>query len=101
MRVLVVGAGATGGVLGARLVRAGTNVTFLVREQRRVAEAEAVVTAAGHPVPLAVHHATVRALTAEGSAFTPSLYRGVVAGREGETEHVLGAFQTRAREHDV
>lgn len=66
-----------------------------------VAEAEAVVAAAGHPVPLAVHHATVRALTAEGSTFTSSLYRDVVAGRDGETEHLLGAFQTCAREHGV
>lgn len=62
-----------------------------------VAEAEAVVTAAGHPVPPETHHATVRTLTAEGSTFTSSLYRDVVAGRAGETEHLLGAFQARAR----
>lgn len=42
-----------------------------------------------------------RALTAVGSTVTPSLYRDVVAGREGETEHLLGAFQTCAREHGV
>lgn len=33
-RILVVGAGATGGALGARLIAAGRNVTFLVRERR-------------------------------------------------------------------
>ncbi|CAM3717912.1 ketopantoate reductase family protein [Isoptericola cucumis] len=33
-RILVVGAGATGGALGARLVAAGQDVTFLVRERR-------------------------------------------------------------------
>ena len=33
-RTLTVGAGATGGVLGARLITAGQNVTFLVRERR-------------------------------------------------------------------
>jgi len=37
MRILVIGAGAVGGYFGARLVRAGRDVTFLVR-QRRAAE---------------------------------------------------------------
>jgi 2-dehydropantoate 2-reductase len=35
MRILVVGAGATGGYFGARLASAGREVTFLVREARR------------------------------------------------------------------
>jgi 2-dehydropantoate 2-reductase len=34
MRILVVGAGATGGYFGARLVQAGRDVTFLVRPER-------------------------------------------------------------------
>ncbi|TWD39782.1 ketopantoate reductase family protein [Pantoea sp. SJZ147] len=34
MRILMVGAGATGGYFGARLVQAGQDVTFLVRERR-------------------------------------------------------------------
>jgi len=34
MRVLVIGAGALGGYYGARLVRAGADVTFLVRAGR-------------------------------------------------------------------
>jgi 2-dehydropantoate 2-reductase len=34
MRVLVIGAGALGGYYGARMVRAGGDVTFLVREKR-------------------------------------------------------------------
>ena len=34
MRVLMVGAGATGGFFGARLVAAGRDVTFLLRERR-------------------------------------------------------------------
>jgi len=34
MRILVVGAGATGGLFGARLARAGRDVTFLVRPNR-------------------------------------------------------------------
>jgi 2-dehydropantoate 2-reductase len=33
-RTLIVGAGATGGALGARLIAAGQDVTFLVRERR-------------------------------------------------------------------
>lgn len=35
MNVLVVGAGAVGGYFGGRMVEAGKNVTFLVRERRR------------------------------------------------------------------
>src|SRR5258708_32334039 len=34
MRLLVVGAGSTGGYLGARLLQAGRDVSFLVRTQR-------------------------------------------------------------------
>ena len=34
MRILVVGAGAVGGYFGGRLVQAGRDVTFLVREKR-------------------------------------------------------------------
>src|SRR5437763_9396152 len=34
MRVLVVGAGATGGYFGGRLIEAGRDVTFLVRSRR-------------------------------------------------------------------
>jgi 2-dehydropantoate 2-reductase len=34
MRILIIGAGAVGGVFGARLVQAGRDVTFLVRKQR-------------------------------------------------------------------
>ena len=35
MRILVVGAGAIGGYFGGRLLEAGRDVTFLVRERRR------------------------------------------------------------------
>ena len=34
MRILVVGAGAIGGYFGGRLLQAGRDVTFLVREKR-------------------------------------------------------------------
>lgn len=34
MRILIVGAGATGGSFGAKLIEAGRDVTFLVRERR-------------------------------------------------------------------
>ena len=34
MRILMAGAGATGGYFGARLAQAGQDVTFLVRERR-------------------------------------------------------------------
>ena len=34
MKVLMLGAGATGGYFGGRILEAGRNVTFLVREHR-------------------------------------------------------------------
>ncbi|MFI9385854.1 2-dehydropantoate 2-reductase N-terminal domain-containing protein [Kutzneria sp. NPDC052558] len=34
MRVLVIGAGATGGLFGVRLAQAGRDATFLVRPRR-------------------------------------------------------------------
>lgn len=34
MRILIVGAGSTGGFFGAKLAKAGREVTFLVRPQR-------------------------------------------------------------------
>ena len=37
MRILIVGAGAVGGLFGARLARAGRDVTFLVRPARAAA----------------------------------------------------------------
>lgn len=40
MRILVVGAGATGGYFGARLLQAGRDVTFLVRPRRAAQLAE-------------------------------------------------------------
>ena len=34
MRILILGAGAVGGYLGARLIEAGADITFLLREMR-------------------------------------------------------------------
>ncbi|MGG5171522.1 2-dehydropantoate 2-reductase [Pseudarthrobacter sp. J1738] len=64
-RILIVGAGATGGALGARLVAAGREVTFLVRERRtaQLAADGLRFTASG----LEVSH-TVQAVTALDSA---------------------------------
>lgn len=35
MKILILGAGGIGGYFGGRLLQAGANVTFLVREKRR------------------------------------------------------------------
>ena len=37
MKILIVGAGATGGFFGALLIKAGRDVTFLVRPHRAAA----------------------------------------------------------------
>ena len=57
MRVLVVGAGAIGGYFGGRMIEAGGDVTFLVRERRAAelaAEGLVIKSAFGdftHPAP--------------------------------------------------
>jgi 2-dehydropantoate 2-reductase len=62
-----------------------------------LAEAGAVAAAAGYPVPDHETQQSVGMLTQPGSTFTSSLYRDVVAGLPGETEHLLGDFTRRAR----
>lgn len=62
-----------------------------------LAEAGAVSAAAGYPVPAQEQQLSVDILTQPGSTFTSSLYRDVVAGLPGETEHLLGDFTRRAR----
>lgn len=60
-----------------------------------LAETAAVARAAGHPPQdLARSRAF---LTAPESDFVPSLYRDIVAGRPGESEHIVGDFVARAR----
>ncbi|WIM94849.1 ketopantoate reductase family protein [Actinoplanes oblitus] len=60
MRILVVGAGATGGYFGGRLAQAGRDVTFLVREGRaaRLAERGLRITAPSGETRLTPHTIT-------------------------------------------
>lgn len=55
-----------------------------------VAEAAAIASAAGHPVPEAQLRATEAAATAPGSPLTSSLSRDLIADRRTEVEAVLG-----------
>lgn len=64
-------------------------------------ELESVSVAAGHPVSDASHAQSLQILDAEGSPFTSSLYRDVIAGGPTEAEHILGDFQRRARQLSV
>ncbi|MGW6686745.1 ketopantoate reductase family protein [Streptomyces sp. NPDC054961] len=65
MRILTVGAGATGGYFGARLARAGRDVTFLVRPERAAAlRARGLrVTGPGEEITLTPRLVTADALT--------------------------------------
>ncbi|MFF0989714.1 ketopantoate reductase C-terminal domain-containing protein [Kocuria nitroreducens] len=69
--------------------------------RRIIAESEAVVAAAGHPVTGTERQATLSMLTEPGAVYTSSLYRDVTAGRAGETEHLIGDFAARARQYEV
>lgn len=63
-----------------------------------LAEAIAVSTEAGFPVPDPVIAESLGFLTLPGSTFTSSLYRDVTAGLPNEAEPILGDFARRARE---
>lgn len=63
MRILVLGAGATGGYFGGRLLEKGEDVTFLVRPARAArlaAEGLSIISPAGD-----YHHASPRTVTAD------------------------------------
>ncbi|MCQ9162846.1 ketopantoate reductase family protein [Arthrobacter sp. STN4] len=61
-----------------------------------LAEAVAVSTEAGFPVPDPVTAEALAFLAQPGSAFTSSLYRDMTAGLPNEAEHILGDFARRA-----
>lgn len=82
--VTVLHGGPVGEVVG---VTGGTSAVFGV-----LAEVEAVLVRAGHPVRQAAHDRTAAVLTAAGSGFTTSLYRDSTAGRPTEVEPILGDF---------
>ncbi|MCY1159471.1 MAG: 2-dehydropantoate 2-reductase [Citricoccus sp.] len=55
-------------------------------------ETERVARAAGYPPSAAAHAASLEMFTEEGSVFTSSLYRDVLAGHAHEGEHLLGQY---------
>lgn len=57
-----------------------------------IEETERVAEAAGYTVTPAAHAASLEMFTEEGSVFTSSLYRDVLAGTSHEGEHLLGQF---------
>ena len=66
-----------------------------------IEETEAVAAAAGYPVPEKAHLFSVGLLAEEGSSFTSSLYRDLVAGFPHEGEHILGEMAVQARKLGV
>lgn len=76
MRILIIGAGATGGAFGTRLVEAGRDVTFLVRAGR----AEALAAEGLHLIaPDGQHSNPVTVTTAEELADAPAFDLVIVA----------------------
>lgn len=66
-----------------------------------IAETERVAAAAGHPVSEQAHAMSTGMLLEEGSQFTSSLYRDLMAGDAAEAEHILGAMSERGRQLGV
>ena len=77
MRLLVVGAGSTGGYFGGRLAQARRDVTFLVRPERAAR------------------------LRKAGSTQTSSMYRDLQQGKPIEADTIIGDLLTRARQRNV
>ena len=75
MRILVVGAGATGGFFGGRLVQAGRDVTFLLREGRAAQIRERGLTVC---TPGGEFNVQPRVLTAEALRATPERFDLVI-----------------------
>lgn len=61
-----------------------------------IEETERVAAAAGYPASAAAHAASLEMFTEEGSVFTSSLYRDVLAGSPHEGEHLLGQYAAAA-----
>ena len=61
-----------------------------------IEETERVAAAAGYAVSAEAHAASLEMFTEEGSVFTSSLYRDVLAGSPHEGEHLLGQFAAAA-----
>jgi 2-dehydropantoate 2-reductase len=57
-----------------------------------IEETERVAEAAGYAVSAAAHAASLEMFAEEGSVFTSSLYRDVLAGAPHEGEHLLGQY---------
>jgi 2-dehydropantoate 2-reductase len=66
-----------------------------------IEETERVAAAAGYPVPPEAHAASLEMFTEQGSVFTSSLYRDVLAGNRHEGEHLLGEYSATAERLQV
>jgi ketopantoate reductase len=114
MRILVVGAGATGGYFGGRLAQANRDVTFLVRparaEQLRADGLRLVsphhgdatlsprlVTAGQITSPYDMALLSVKAFALEPALDDLAMYRDLQREKRVEADHVLGDLLARAR----
>lgn len=61
-----------------------------------IEETEQVAEAAGYTVSVGAHAASLEMFTEEGSVFTSSLYRDVIAGAPHEGEHLIGQYVAAA-----
>lgn len=98
MRILVVGAGATGGYFGARLVQAGRDVTFLLRPGRaaQVREAGLRLTGQGPDETVPVEVVTADGLSASGP-YNLVLLAVKNAGLSGAIEDLAAAVGPNTR----
>src|SRR2546427_8744642 len=105
MKILVLGAGALGGYYGARLLEAGAEVTFLVRQKRadQLQESGRVVQSPLGNVARTVHTITRDQVTPDAaSPWAASMMRDIDhQAPRLEADHIVGDLIRRAQHFGV
>lgn len=87
MKILILGAGGIGGYFGARLLQAGANVTFLVREKR-----QQVIARAGLQIETPQGSFSVQARTVTASSVEPEYDLIVLAPKAYDLDDALASL---------
>lgn len=95
MKILIVGAGGVGGYFGAHLLRAGADVTFLLREKRK-----SLIDAQGLRIETPQGNFTVNPKTVIAASLTPIYDLIILAPKSYDIADVLNSIE-QARGHAV
>ncbi|MCF8466424.1 MAG: 2-dehydropantoate 2-reductase [Sneathiella sp.] len=91
MKILIVGAGGVGGYFGAKLIEAGADITFLLRDKRR-----ALIEAEGLTVETPDGSFTVRSKTVTAGQLTPDYDLIILAPKSYDLADSLNSLEKAA-----